>query len=107
MTSDYKHPYTIVIEGNIGSGKTTFLEHFLKNHASKQIIGEPVEKWQNCQGHNLLKLMYEDPVKWGMLFQTYVQLTMAQEHTSPTDKEVRIMERSLLRKKLEKFFFLL
>lgn len=28
-------PYTIVVEGNIGSGKTTFLTPFVNNHSDK------------------------------------------------------------------------
>jgi len=31
-------PYTIVVEGNIASGKTTLLESFAKNHVDKVIL---------------------------------------------------------------------
>lgn len=50
--SDNK-PFTVLIEGNIGSGKTTFLNHFQK-FDSVCLITEPVEKWRNCGGVNLL-----------------------------------------------------
>ena len=33
--------------------------------------------------------------RWSLTFQTYVQLTMLQNHTLPTDKPVKLMERSL------------
>lgn len=46
-------PFTVVVEGNIGSGKTTFLNHFNKFH-DVEVLQEPVEKWRNVQGHNLL-----------------------------------------------------
>ena len=49
------------------------------------------------QGTNLLKLMYEDPKRWSLMFQTYVQLTMIQHHTKSSIKPIRVMERSLLR----------
>lgn len=39
--------------------------------------------------------MYKEPAKWAMPFQTYVTLTMLQTHTTPTDKRVKLMERSL------------
>jgi len=76
-TSHFKRPYTVVVEGNIGSGKTTFLEPFAKNHSDiVEVLSEPVEMWRNCQGHNLLKMMYDDPKKNSFQFQSYVQVTI-------------------------------
>jgi len=88
-------PFTVVVEGNIGSGKTTFLKHFNKLSDEVEIIAEPVEKWRNANGHNLLQMMYEDPDRWSLAFQTYVQLTMVQNHTMETTKSIKLMERSL------------
>ena len=87
-------PFTVLIEGNIGSGKTTFLKHFSKFN-NIEVITEPVEKWTNVKGSNLLQKMYEDPERWAFIFQTYVQLTMLQQHTENNDKQIKIMERSL------------
>ena len=42
-------------------------------------------------------MMYEDPTRYSLLFQTYVQLTMLERHNQPCDKDAKIMERSLLR----------
>jgi thymidylate kinase len=47
-------PFTIVVEGNIGSGKTTFLKHFKQYSDRVAVLDEPVEKWRDAQGHNLL-----------------------------------------------------
>jgi len=88
-------PFTVVVEGNIGSGKTTFLEHFKKFSDEVELIAEPVEKWRNIKGHNLLQMMYEDPARWSLTFQTYVQLTMLQNHTKDTNKNLKLMERSI------------
>jgi len=88
-------PFTVLVEGNIGSGKTTFLKHFQKFSDQVSIVMEPVEKWRDLKSHNLLQLMYEDPERWSLCFQTYVQLTMLQNHTMKSDKSVRMMERSL------------
>lgn len=46
-------PYTVIVEGNIGSGKTTFLNYF-KQFEDVNVLAEPVNKWRNCNGHNLL-----------------------------------------------------
>lgn len=88
-------PFTVLIEGNIGSGKTTFLNHFQKYKDEVCLITEPVEKWRNVNGVNLLEKMYNDPKKWAMPFQSYVTLTMLQAHTAPTDKKLKIIERSI------------
>ncbi|KNC27974.1 Deoxynucleoside kinase [Lucilia cuprina] len=88
-------PFTVLIEGNIGSGKTTFLNHFEQFQDKICLITEPVEKWRNVRGVNLLELMYKEPERWAMPFQSYVTLTMLQSHTLQTEKPVKLMERSI------------
>jgi deoxynucleoside kinase len=44
---------TVCVEGNIGSGKTTFLKHF-KKFSEVCVLDEPIAKWRDVQGHNLL-----------------------------------------------------
>lgn len=39
--------------------------------------------------------MYSDPKKWAFTFQSYVQLTMLEQHTKPTKSMVKLMERSI------------
>ena len=43
----------------------------------------------------LQNLMYTDPSRWGITFQTYVQLTMLDLHTKPVDRPIKMMERSI------------
>lgn len=92
--ADAARPFTVVVEGNIGSGKTTFLDRFAANPAFETFT-EPVKKWQDVRGHNLLQLMYEDPCRWSLTFQTYVQLTMTELHVQKTKAPVKMMERSI------------
>ena len=54
-------PFTVVVEGNIGCGKTTFLDHFSQYSERVEVLTEPVDRWRDVNGHNLLSLMYEDP----------------------------------------------
>ena len=87
-------PITITIEGNIGSGKTTLLEYFSKQE-DVSTIDEPVQKWQNVRGHNLFDLMYRDPCRWSFAFQSYVQLTMLENHRAQVTTPIKMMERSV------------
>lgn len=87
-------PFTVLVEGNIGCGKTTFLQYFSKFN-NVEVLKEPVERWRNVDGHNLLQLMYEDPERYSMPFQSYVQLTMLDQHLAATDRPVKLMERSI------------
>ncbi|XP_072729636.1 thymidine kinase 2, mitochondrial isoform X1 [Ciconia boyciana] len=84
----------ICIEGNIASGKTTCLDYFAQT-TSIEVLTEPVTKWRNVRGHNILGLMYQDASRWGITLQTYVQLTMLEQHTRPMISPVRMMERSI------------
>lgn len=91
---DAKKPFTIIVEGNIGSGKTTFINHF-KTNKDIQTLTEPVDEWRNVKGYNLLDLMYKDMNKWAFTFQTYVQLTMTRLHEVNTLRPVKMLERSI------------
>uniref|UniRef100_A0A493U1Y5 Thymidine kinase 2 n=1 Tax=Anas platyrhynchos platyrhynchos TaxID=8840 RepID=A0A493U1Y5_ANAPP len=72
----------ICIEGNIASGKTTCLDYFAQT-TNIEVLTEPVNKWRNVRGHNILGLMYQDASRWGITLQTYIQLTMLEQHTRP------------------------
>ena len=88
----------IAVEGNIGCGKSTFLEWW-SVEGCVPIAPEPVEQWKNLHGHNLLRLAYEDPKRWTMAFQTYVQLSMFQRahaHVgTPLEPTLLAQERSV------------
>jgi deoxynucleoside kinase len=92
MTNE-KRPFTVLVEGNIGCGKTTFLDYFASSSTS--ICKESVSLWQNVKGHNLLKFLYNDPTRWAALFQSYVMLTGIQNFLTPSIEPVKIYERSL------------
>lgn len=89
-------PFTVLVEGNIGCGKSTFMDYFAAKYSQSMcLIPEPVAKWQNVGGFNLLDFLYKEPNKWAMPFQTYVTVTMLDSHTRATSKPVKMMERSL------------
>lgn len=102
---------TISVDGNISSGKSTLvsnLKELFPNNFDFQVelVPEPLEKWTNLRGHNLLGMFYEDRVNNNFMFQHYVQLTRLMEAIKkPADLKgadavdqkgtVRILERSL------------
>ncbi|XP_052760128.1 thymidine kinase 2, mitochondrial-like [Mya arenaria] len=89
-----KKPFTVAVEGNIGSGKSTCLEYFHKQK-EVEVVPEPVFKWKDVKGYNTLELMYKDASRWSLAFQSYVQLTMAEVHRKETTCPVKMIERSL------------
>lgn len=87
-------PFVVSIEGNIGSGKSTFLQHF-SAMPEVETHQEPIDLWTNLKGHNLLGMLYQDPKRWSFLFQSYVQLTRLGIHLQPSSAPVKLIERSL------------
>ncbi|RVE75756.1 hypothetical protein OJAV_G00002000 [Oryzias javanicus] len=87
-------PTVVCVEGNIASGKTTCLEYFSRT-SGIEVLLEPISSWRNVRGHNPLALMYQDPERWAITLQTYVQLSMLKQHLSPCSSSVRMMERSI------------
>jgi len=92
---DRKH-FVVAIEGNIGSGKSTMINYF-KQFDDIQVHAEPLEKWQDVNGENLLAKLYEDPKRWSFQFQSYVQLTRMQIATQglAPGKSTKVIERSV------------
>ena len=86
--------FTVTVEGNIGSGKSTFLQYF-KNFPEVDLIPEPVNKWKDVNGYNTLEMMYKDANRWSLAFQSYVQLTMVDGHRKDRHKPLKLMERSI------------
>lgn len=92
----FRDKFTVIVEGNISSGKTSLLNYF-DTHQKIETIPEPIHQWTNVGGINLLELMYKDPTRWGLCLQTYIQLTMLGLHTKQHShqKTVKLMERSI------------
>lgn len=90
-----ERPFTVLIEGNIGAGKSFFLEKMGNLSRKIEIITEPVEKWKNLNSYNLLEMMYQDPVRHSLSLQTYIQLTMLDSHTKYSNSKIKLMERSI------------
>ena len=91
-----KSRYYILVEGNIAVGKSTFinrLEEKLGHNAT--VFNEPVDRWTNLRGTNLLKEMYHAPSRNSFAIQSYIQLTMAMTQQSMIYRPIRVMERSL------------
>ena len=90
---------TIAVQGSVGAGKSTFIEYVeSQKNDQVQCIYEPVNRWTDIGGENLLKLFYQNPSKYAFALQSYIQLTMIEAHrTKPRDDSVKFkfMERSI------------
>eukprot|EP00873_Tetraselmis_striata_P040720 jgi/Tetstr1/460984/TSEL_006136.t1 len=102
---------TLCVEGNIGVGKTTFLQKLIGQSVELQqvveVVPEPVEQWQNVgDGNiNLLEMFYNDQRRYAYTFQHYVFVTrvMQEKHSrehmaaqgEANKKSLRLLERSV------------
>ena len=97
-------PTIIAFEGNIGVGKSTFLNYMKQNvthlHGRKVIyIEEPVQLWQNLEGVDMLAQFYEDQTKHAFEFQmlaTITRIELLQESIKKNKNAVFIVERCYL-----------
>jgi len=106
VSHDKKIPYTVLVEGNVGAGKSTLVEILSREDPRIAGVPEPVEAWQNVSGTgiNILDLMFRNGTRWSGAFQLTSHLSRLQvaldiDETRP----VRIMERSIFS---ERFCFL-
>lgn len=64
----------VIIEGNVGVGKSTFL-NYLSQHLDVDVIFEPNQLWQDVDGHNLLEQFFLDQKRWAYTCQSYILFT--------------------------------
>lgn len=95
----------IYLEGNIGSGKSTFID-FLQtyindNNLSADVLLEPVPEWeatQDSQGKNILQHYYQDQQKYGFAFQINALISRVKkidERIKNSNKQIHFVERSI------------
>lgn len=96
ISSDKRKKW-FIIEGNIGSGKSTFVRKLAKLKDTEVIL-EPVDVWQSItgdDGKNLLQHFYDDMERYSYLFQSMVFKTRLQSLDKPQEKQFRFSERSI------------
>jgi deoxyadenosine/deoxycytidine kinase len=87
----------ILLEGNIGAGKST-VGKTLKASGLFDFIEEPVVEWKSGFASNMLDVFYRDMKRWAFTFQmvTFITRTKTwQEILSITDHPRVILERSI------------
>jgi len=73
-----KDKVIISIEGNIGAGKTTFLDKLKEKIHDSVFIKEPVDIWLSLKdedGKNILEKFYKNPQRWCYTFQNLAFIT--------------------------------
>lgn len=96
----------VSIEGNIGSGKSTFLENLKKHYKSNEhivFLREPVDEWEKIKdqnGNTMLQKFYADQEKYSFAFQmmAYISRLSIMRDTIQKNKDkdiIIITERSL------------
>jgi deoxyadenosine/deoxycytidine kinase len=100
--SVYPDFIVISVEGGIGVGKSTLLEHIATAMPDVMTIPEPVGEWmrlKNAEGKSLLELFYEDKHRWSYTFQNCAILTRImglKNALRDCKKKIIITERSVL-----------
>lgn len=89
------------VEGNIGTGKSTFLSMIEKHYGDRaQVIYEPVDVWTSFTdedtGENILHYFYKDQMKYAYTFQNIALLSRLERIKAiDTSKEFVFVERSI------------
>ena len=88
----------ISVEGNIGAGKSTFLEKLKNEFPEAYFVPEPVDEWSTIvdeKGTTILERYYEDPKRYAFSFQMMAFITRIKLlKAAPKDRLV-ITERSV------------
>ncbi|MCO5182884.1 MAG: deoxynucleoside kinase [Anaerolineae bacterium] len=95
MNSDNRK--MVLIEGNIGAGKTT-LGRRLAAESDYTFIPEPTDLWREGYASNMLDLFYSDTKRWAFTFQMVAFSTRAKtwhEIEQHTDHQHVLLERSI------------
>lgn len=94
---DMGEKFMIILEGNIGAGKST-LGKELEKSGHYAFIPEPIQQWQKGFSQNLLDLFYKDQKRWAFTFQWAAFTTRAKtwdEILAKTEHNHIMLERSI------------
>jgi len=94
------------IEGNIGTGKTSFLNQLIKSNYFQSVFPdkkityllEPVDEWLNFKdndGKNALDSFYKDKEKFSFSFQWLVFMTRMKKILNNMEYDILVVERSI------------
>lgn len=87
-----------ILEGNIGAGKTTFL-NIIKSHLPHvTIVDEPLASWDNkAHGQSLLEQFYKDTPRWAFTMEMFTLMCRVKEHIKEqaSTNHALVMERSI------------
>ncbi|XP_072480549.1 deoxycytidine kinase isoform X2 [Notamacropus eugenii] len=101
----------IAVEGNIASGKSTFVNLLKQVSDDWEVVPEPVARWCNVQstqdefeelttsqksGGNVLQMMYEKPERWSFTFQTYACLSRIRAQLSALNGKLKEAEKPVV-----------
>ncbi len=87
-----------IVEGNIGAGKSTFLNLIQTYAPHISVVYEPLHNWQSqVYGQSILANFYEDPERWAYTMETLAMACRVQEHLKEQQNSnpFRLMERSI------------
>ena len=86
------------IEGNIGAGKTTIINHLKTLFNDILLVEEPVSEWQNINGENILEKKNLNTERWGHSFEAYVLISKMNclIKAAESEKKIILIERCML-----------
>jgi deoxyadenosine/deoxycytidine kinase len=97
MKKEHQFVPMIIVEGNVGVGKSTFL-NYLKNNLDADVIYEPNQLWQDVDGYNLLEQFFLNQKRWAYSCQSYILTTRIDqllEELCDPKKDFCFVERSI------------
>lgn len=87
-----------ILEGNIGVGKSTFLNKLKEHLPELEILTEPVNNWTNqIFGQSLLENFYKDTSRWAYTLENLAMIHRVKDHIqiqTNTNQDI-IIERSI------------
>ncbi len=87
-----------LVEGNIGAGKSTFLQLIKQNLPQLNVIFEPVNVWHtNEQGKSLLHSFYSDTKRWAYTMESFtlINRTFENNQIKLSSMHATLAERSI------------
>ncbi|KAH9278238.1 Deoxynucleoside kinase [Echinococcus granulosus] len=87
--------FRVAVEGNIGCGKSTFLNYFKELSPNIQVSPEIIELWNDVKGFKLFEAYYANPERWSAPLQSQVMVTAFKRQAETQTAPVRLFERSI------------